>query len=211
MAFPSAQFPSTEGLLLAQAEVFCDHVLKELHKPSESHILLQELLHTRAAVNCTSCHSGISRPAESSSQKQNKKELLNLFSFYFMDPVVDSGICGWIFPRLQPLPAGGACPFEWSPAGLAASSSKSLKAGERREGAALQTLLPCLLLPPSGVFPLHPCSTQFLGIWEEIGPVQSLAEPSRPSQCPQTHRQSKAGFWGASWRDMSVQKWRQIK
>lgn len=110
--------------------------------------------------------------------KKQKKELLNLLSFYFMDPVVGSGIYGWIFPRLQQLPAGGSCPFEWSPAGPAASSSKCLKAGERRSR---ERLLPWPVLPPSGAFPLHPCSTQFLGMSGEVGAApELLSVPQNP-------------------------------
>ncbi|XP_058698956.1 ribonucleoprotein PTB-binding 2 isoform X2 [Poecile atricapillus] len=94
----------------------------------------EELLHTRAAGNCTSCYSGIYR---------------------------------WIFPRLQHLPAGGASPFEWSPgipAGLAASSSKSLKAG----GPEAQLLVPHVLprARPRGI-PGSRRSRALLGILPE--------------------------------------------
>lgn len=118
--------------------------------------------------------------------KKQKKELLNLLSFYFMDPVVGSGIYGWIFPRLQQLPAGGSCPFEWSPAGPAASSSKSLKAGERRsrEAPSLAGAAPEWSFPSSSLLHTIPGNVR-----------RGWGSSRAPLSAPKPTGRAGLGFW----------------
>lgn len=82
-----------------------------------------------------------------------------------MDPIQESP--GGSFPDystcLQVVPAllSGA---QGSQPGLQPPAANPLKKVRGEKEQWLQTLLPCLVLPPSGASPLHPCSRQFLGM-----------------------------------------------